>query len=454
MATKYVSFSTGSDANTGNSIAQAWKLAPWMVGFAGSYSHAAGDIIYYRIGDTWPASSFQGDITVGGSSGNNDYHGTTPSFTTGSGTRAIFDGAYTATSILYLNNSSYLTFENLEFKRITAPSGNYALFGGNANSNIMVRGCYFHGWRRGGVADEAGGGIYFNNPATGGQTIVLDNTEVENSENIGIQMSGTACRAVGIFQNGCRIHDNSSLVLDCISFINSYLYNAFGNSFGNNDYHTNGLYWDPQYFGSGVNYGVVSGSYFYNSYSGANLVYPNVRGSSCVMEMYNNVLYGNMSDQLAVEIEAFQYAGEGAGTFNAYNNTIYNFDVSKTAFHLTGGAFKLGTLNLYNNHVINASSLTDASAGSNVNTYNNGTNLSQTAATATGQGYVLGNLYAPTSTSGSTYNTGTSESGTFTVDILGVPRPQGGVWDIGAYEYLSGGTGGNAITKNLRKIRF
>lgn len=261
--------------------------------------------------------------------------------------------------------------------------------------------------------------------------------------------SGLAVADTGIIQNGCRIHDCSSGVLYTLDFNGSYLYNITGDGF-DLFYHYNGIYSDPYGWNNTVRTGYIRNSFLHDCSNGANMAYPNTRGGATCL-VYNNVLYGVMSSQLAVEIDPLQYSGEGTGNMIAYNNTIYNYDSGATAFNVVARAQKVGTLTLYNNHVINALSLTN-SDGTNTTSYVNGNNLSQSAATATSQGYVLANLYAPTGTGVGTYNTGTSESGTFTTDILGITRPQAGVWDIGAYEYVSGATTIRAIIGGSAKI--
>jgi hypothetical protein len=386
---------------------------------------------------TWDSTCFPFDITAGGGVGNRDYYGVDATwYTGGSWSRPVWDMEYIAvTTHRVILNAAHIKLDNVEIKRLNASSlASAPGLLGCLGAGCLVTNSYIHGWRTTSVSDGAYGGIIL--PTASPQLdFTIDNTEVENSENIGIQRSGVCIRSVAIIQNGSRIHDNSSGILYCIDFNGSYLYNITGNTF-DGIYHENGIYLDP--ITIGATQGYIRNSYLHDVAGGANMAYPNVRGGATVT-MYNNVLYGTMSAQLAVEIDPYQYAAEGAGTFIAYNNTIYNYDVAATAFHVVdrGVSQKVLVLALYNNHVINAASLTDQSA-STVTTYNNGTNLSQSAATASGQGYTLGSLYAPTSVSGSTYNAGTDESGTFTTDILGITRPLAVTWDIGAYEFNIG----------------
>ena len=78
--------------------------------------------------------------------------------------------------------------------------------------------------------------------------------------------------------------------------------------------------------------------------------------------------------------------------------------------------------------------------------------VNQTASQAAAQGYTAANNYAPTNSSASTVDTGSSTpSSIISTDILGASRSQGSAWDIGAYEY--GGTRRSAIApSNLRFV--
>jgi hypothetical protein len=55
--TYYIDYSSGLDSNNGTSKSTPWKRDPYMVGFAGSYTHAAGDIHIFKGGVTWIYSS-------------------------------------------------------------------------------------------------------------------------------------------------------------------------------------------------------------------------------------------------------------------------------------------------------------------------------------------------------------------------------------------------------------
>ncbi len=300
---------------------------------------------------------------------------------------------------------------------LTVSAGQYvqAVSAGN-NNNFLC----------GYVTSFSGGSLVFNATTKGGSGSAAD-WVIKGP----YTLSGLCIRDVAIIQNGSKIHDNSSGVLYCLDFNGSYLYNISGDGY-DRVYHYNGIYQDP-YAWTQPN--TARDSYIRNSYlsdcsNGSNMAYPNPRsGANCVM--YNNVLYGAMSAQCAVEVQLDQYANSTNANFIAYNNTIANFSVGSTAFHISGyNSSKLANLVLANNHVMNAASLTDQSAGA-VTAYTNTTNLTQTAAQATAQGYDLVHLYAPQSGAAGTVGIGTSGAYMTATDILGVTR----ILDVGAYQF-------------------
>ena len=73
----YLSYSYGSDANSGTSKRAPWQHAPGMngcVAACAAYSHAAGDRFVFQGGDIWPNSSFP-LAARGGSAASPDYYG-------------------------------------------------------------------------------------------------------------------------------------------------------------------------------------------------------------------------------------------------------------------------------------------------------------------------------------------------------------------------------------------
>src|SRR5208337_4007042 len=128
----------------------------------------------------------------------------------------------------------------------------------------------------------------------------------------------------------------------------------------------------------------------------------------------------------------------------------------------------VGTGYFENNHFIgfspaSLSSVYDIESGVTPTITNNGDEVFQTTAVASGQGYVASNNYAPTAAINATVNAGanlTSSCSTFSSDsalcygtsdgasgtgglliyptIPIIARPTTGAWDAGAYEYQSG----------------
>lgn len=436
MATYYIDYDGGSDANAGTSTSAAWKRHPYMPGFGGSYSHSAGDQFIFKGGVTWPLYI---TLAAGGSVGNHDYYGVDFSwYSGGSWSKPILDAEYTRTTCYEIGSQSHITIDNHELKRILCTLADYQGIITGYGTNYLIENCYIHGWRTTAASDGAHGGVIFDNYTTAKFSIILDNTEIENSENSAIQKNGVCVRMAGTIRNGCKIHDNSSGVLFCLDFDDSELYNITGDPF-DGVYHSNGIYLDPATMGlASGEVGYIRYSRLHDIYAGANMAYPNVRGGRKIY-IYNNVMYGHMSAQYAINVDPYQYGGEGPGSCYVWNNTVNLYDSNSPLVHVTARTgMPVDVLEIKNNHGIGTDAYLTDGAG-HINTYIESNNLLQTPAAASTQGYVLGNLYAPTD-GGSTINAGTSESGYFADDINGIARPQGSDWDIGCYEYEEAGS--------------
>src|SRR4051812_18173238 len=81
-ASYFVDFASGSDSNNGLSTTAAWKRCPGMTGFAGNYSHVAGDRFLFKRGVTW-TNCFPLVIGNGGTASSPDYYGTDPNWGSG-----------------------------------------------------------------------------------------------------------------------------------------------------------------------------------------------------------------------------------------------------------------------------------------------------------------------------------------------------------------------------------
>jgi hypothetical protein len=185
----------------------------------------------------------------------------------------------------------------------------------------------------------------------------------------------------------------------------------------------------------------IRGCLIHDIGGGANAAYLNCRGAS--QYCYNNVFYGTFSAQRPIEIEPYAY-GSGGNQGNVYiwNNTIVNDAPSNLPISIVdrGGSPQPNLVQVQNNLVINANTIM---GGGPAGTITQDHNLMQTTAQASAAGYTQSKLWAPIAATSPSVDIGiTTPSGIFTTDILGVTRPQGKGWDVGAYEFSSspGGT--------------
>ena len=437
----YIDFSSGSDSNSGTSTNSSWKLAPGMTGFSGSYSHQAGDRFIFKGGVTWDYTALPLKITIGGTASNGDYYGVDKTWYTGSSwTRPIFDGGYAVSNIIDVGSNSYITIDNMVLAHVTSTSNfGYGLIYGYSPSFLTIENSYLHGWRTSASSDDAHGGVIFTNYNSNSITTIIDNSEIENSENSGA-WNGVMVRMVGTIRNS-SLHDNSSGVLFTLDFDHNVLYNvSYPQGSFDPNYHVNGVYLDPQTMGQTVGY--IRNSIFHDVGGGANMSYLNGRFST--IYNYNNIYYGNISAQKAIEIEPYDYgSNKTSGTYYVFNNT--GFLTSGPFIHVVnrGGTPQPALIAVENNNVIGPSGTQVDDNGPSAS-WIRSNNLVQTPAIASAQGYTQANLWAPSSAFGGTVDTGVDPHSIFRTDIKGIVRPQGLAWDIGAYEYVSGSSGDGA----------
>jgi hypothetical protein len=433
--TFYIDFASGSDSNNGTSTATPWKRAPGMGAFAGSYTHKVGDQFIFRGGVTWDSSALPLTIVGNGAAGNVDYYGVDKTWYVGSSwKRPVFDAGYADSDTIIVGGRSYITIDNLELAHVTS-NGNYGygLISGGAPSFLTISNMYLHGWRTSNSKDEAHGGVIFTAYNSNVHTIVIDNCEIENSEN-STRWNGVMFRFVGTIKNS-RLHDNSSAVLFALDFDNNVMNNICHPQCGfDSDYHWNGVYLDAETLGKNVGY--IRNSVFYDVGGGANMSYLN--GRHATLYNYNNVYFGQISDQRAIEIEPYDYGdNQTSGTYYIFNNTGFIESGSPLVTVVNrGGLPKPASIVLRNNHVIGTNISLDG--GGPAASYTRSNNLIQTGSQAAAQGYTSANQWKPTDASGSTVDAGFDVISLFTTDKDGVNRPQGTAWDIGAYEFSAG----------------
>jgi hypothetical protein len=446
-ATHYIDYVRGSDSNDGTTKSTPWKHCPGMVGFVGTYTHAAGDQFIFKGGVTWPASVLSLKISTGGESGNPDYYGVDQTWHTGSSwTRPIFNGSNSVIgsgadkNLIDLSYSNHVTIDNLEVTGLLISGNTFgvASIGGwmPTASGILIENCYIHNWQAGAAvtSDDYRGGIIFTSPAVA--SIVVDHCTISNLEQAE-KMNGIAIYQVSTVSN-CNIHD----VSDCIQYVgnifNNIIYNInTPNATFDNTFHTN-LAYIALWQGSGAATTVPANIYnniIHDSNAGAQVYpVPCTSGNNGTVNIYNNVMW-NIGLGGGGDVLVDTDGGTGAcGTVNVYNNT---FEVSTSsgsgirAINNRGGTNNVNSMTIQNNQYITEHAPMNLIG---VTTLVQDNNLTQSHATATSQGYVSGNNYAPIAYNNSTVKTGTNNpSSLFTTDILGISR--GSVWDIGAYQY-------------------
>ena len=147
--------------------------------------------------------------------------------------------------------------------------------------------------------------------------------------------------------------------------------------------------------------------------------------------VYNNLIWNSGPPAISIDPSS-----SGLGTNYIWNNTI----ICPTSYpiRVVPKVGEVGMLEVRNNHFVTG--VTAIQVQATVTTLVADHNLTNTLAQATSAGYTAANLWAPTSSSSPTVDHGVRESSLFITDILGMRRPRGFAWDIGAYEYTTGGT--------------
>lgn len=225
-ATYYIDYNAADDSANGTSTATPWKRAPGMTGFAGSYTHAAGDVFVFKGGVTWPSASLPLSIVGSGLSATPDIYmggqrcGESGSVACNSGSAwgsgyAIFDGEDAGsfnTGVIYSAIKSYITVDGIKIIR----AGN--------------------------TTDGSGAGIFL----AGGGGLTIKNNWLETNAVNGLAYSTTSgtYSAIHIYNNTIkksgRIHftAGNARITD-FRFYNNTFYGAY--DYDPKSFHTDGL---------------------------------------------------------------------------------------------------------------------------------------------------------------------------------------------------------------------
>ena len=509
-----------ADSNAGSLKSAPWCHAPGMSAATGNASTqvpVAGDSYILCGGCTWHGGNSSATPYIGasgwnwawsGSSGNPIYVGVDVTwFSGGSFTRPIlnYDNplwtgtgfpascAHAESGVLVgIGVNSFVTFDNFEFTGVCwtgQSSTNGAMLevpGGS--TNIIISNDYFHGWTMtSGASDNfasietfGGGTVADLNQFV---SIVVDGQDSPHfpsgSANCQWFPNDAAGCASGQGFNGAHSYDIHNSVIRYVSNIIvtsnchtihdnvfEFLYDTFAS--GTMQQHPNVMNCLGGATGDNL--------YWYNNlmrhtFSTQNIFFA-VRTN---IYFFNNVMYDNMNSSIGslpggcIRMNNVSNSTVPTTAY-IYNNTFgdatcqIKFEVPNSP--LTAWS---GTGNFQNNHLINFTALNQlyiCNTALTCTINDNGNEIFQTTASATAQGYVAGNNYAPTASGNVTVGAGnnnTSLVATFSpVDsaygsgFAGVslqsgsggevplypsitinPRPAFGSWDSGAYQFAS-----------------
>lgn len=478
-STYYIDYEQGVDTNGGHDKASPWKRHPFMQGFAGSYSHSAGDVFVFKGGVIWPNEALGMIIKVGGDDQAADRYQNDKTWYSGKEwSRPVFDMSRKSIvgdgPIVVTDKASNIVIDGFEIRnqRIDGTArGKAGLAVNGTNAKISLLNCYIHDWWVASptvTPDHDFGGIY----VVGATNSVIDSCIVRGAE-----VDGFPGKYSGI---GLRISSSNSIVRNCeFSFTpngilgsgeihDTVVHDIFASydSGSNvltptNGRHANGVY----LFGAAT---------FYNNTirsivaPGAPVLFPAAgwNGSSSRVDIFNNVIQGN------IHLNADGMTATNTATYHIYNNlvigynsvvisskktdnAIYQVDIANNVFVCIGTypspvnfAQPVANLHINNNLYLNTQTsmreyvmqLTGTYFGSNVGMTK--LSVSQT------RGWNAGSVLAPIGTNTvDLQNRPTSQTigiGANLSDVDGLPealrtakngvhRPSSGPWDLGPY---------------------
>jgi hypothetical protein len=427
-ATYYIEWRAGSDTNNGTSKTSPWKRQPYMNGFTGTYVHSAGDQFIFKGGVTWPFAAFPMTIAAGGAAGNNDYYGVDKTwFTAGSWTQPVFDFNFQTTGGTWGQPIAltfpWITFDNLEVKNFfidTAFSinANCMFYSPPGQGNVLLTNMLIHDWTTNAVATD---GQYGAVCALSSSNLTIDHTTIYNSQ-------------------GAKNYGVCSFNWDIVRF--STLHDCTQGVFAGVDVHDNTIYNIPKSFdptahenalqvNNNIIHDVGHGTALYLAISNLNGTY----------NIYNNVIYNSVVPFITVDPDTLSSAPV---TVNVWNNTCANIVAESSQICVRnanrGGSALITTLQVQNNFSINNAAPSKAFSFDQsviVNPIVQTNNVITSESNGAAQGFVPANLFSPTVPSAGTVNKGINLSSDFTTDITGALRPRVGAWDVGARQFAT-----------------
>ena len=438
-ANYYIDYATGSDANTGITKAAPWKKAPGMKGFAGSYSHVAGDRIILKGGVTWPANCYQWKVTWGGTTNVQDYIGSDPTWYAGASfTRPLCDferviiNGWVLGAGLYILNASYITIDNIEFANHASPleMNGVSTWG---TATITLDGVYssfitnslIRNWttpHTNGVIGYklmGGGGIHKVN--AGNATVI--NCEMHQLTNE--VYCGTALWNI-TWVYGNHLHNMAGTIMSANAVRSNHIHHI--NNPGDPGAHSNvALLYSPIEFSGNLIHDTAPVSQVLMLGPG-NDAYP---AWQRIDNIFNNIVYNVTQPCVAIDTDG---SNDPNVLHNVYNNTFAADICVRVGYRNNGPLAHLEAKNnLFITDGYDFLKSDPSIGGAYVTTFVDENNLTLTTAQATALGYTANNLYAPTDASDSTVGAGQNLSAKFTIDYNNQTRTA--PWDIGAWEW-------------------
>lgn len=437
-ATYYVDYSSGSDANSGTSKSAPWQRAPGMTGFAGRYTHAAGDVIIFKGGVTWPAASLPFSIGYSGASGAVDTYTTDHTWYNGSSwTQPLLDGGGSKNQLVYASQKQYFKLDDLKIVGVGTA--------GTANSyyTICLANCQYFEVSNMTLASESWIGIFsYNDRGTTKSGYSFHDNDISHVA-MGLVVATSAANSlisdVDIYNN--KFHDFASQLKNGVHGDGIHTWGSSGDS---TQYISDMKIYNNQFYGD----------WTFTSPSTGTTAFVYIEDKCVNAQVYNN---SGTYSSAAVDgiLSRFIYAkgtSSGSGGHRFYNNTFRGTNPGPySGIELVGNPNCDIKNNIFSNiryvYAIDAAS----QSGTTID-YNNAQYLDSTAVGAVagtqkswtqwqGLGYDQHGIHAdPKFVSSSVLSlqstspskgTGTSLTGYFLTDITGAYRST--PWDMGAY---------------------
>lgn len=475
MATYYISYSAGSDSNNGLSKTTPWQRHPYMRKFAGKYTHAAGDVFIFKMGDSWPNACFDMVIGAGGTSSTPDQYTFDPTWGTNPGTVGNTGqtvGAYQFTAggaaisggdgynkFIFNDDVNYVTFNGIEFTGMVwtgSPAfGNPAMLDLQQSTNVIISNCYFHGWTHSNTTSDAllcvlGNG---NSPYNAGCRVTGCVFDGLNSGGPGISDSGSATFAIPLSDNNIIRNMSNGLLLNANGVAHDNLIGPINQSFDSTN-HENCI--EP----IDMIPGGTSTVYIYNNViHDATAVMILCQGAAPnngaeIDYVWNNVFYVGTDANPPIPLQFDSISTNMANCqVHAWNNTIVG-GAGACMRTVSRGNGNFGVLDIQNNHCISDTAAPGGiiELGVTGTTLKNNNNVLQTQKAAAAQGYSNTEqfFYSPTA-GGATIGAGANLESLATGALASlaqdtgyagerttVARPTSGAWDVGAYQFVAG----------------